>query len=77
MLLVFILLLPLVLVPVLIEWDSKWFRRFAMIIAGVQLIVMLFRYAPDNQTSMVSIGMHLPESIHALIRSAAVHLFLN
>jgi uncharacterized membrane protein YwaF len=69
MLLVFFLLLPLVLLPFLVERDSKWFKRFAMVIAGVQLIVMFFRSMPDEHASAVSMLPHLSEGVELLIKT--------
>jgi uncharacterized membrane protein YwaF len=69
MLLVFFLLLPLVIVPFLVERDSKWFKRFAFVIAGVQLIVMFFRSIPDEHASAVSMLPHLSDGVQLLIKT--------
>lgn len=74
MLLVFLLLLPLVIVPFLVEWDNKWFKRFAWCIAGIQMIVMFFRYLPNEQAGLFQAGSYLPESAQYIIKTL-VHIF--
>jgi uncharacterized membrane protein YwaF len=74
MLLVFLLLLPLALVPFLVERDSRWFRRFAFVIAGVQMLVMLFRQVPDEHASAFSLVPQVSDGVQLLIK-AVIHIF--
>lgn len=72
--LIFILLLPLVLVPFLIERDSRWFRRFAWLIAGVQAVLMAIQAMPGQTARTVSLFPHLQDSIQLLIK-AVVYIY--
>jgi hypothetical protein len=72
--LIFLLLLPLVLVPFLIERDARWFRRMAWLIAGVQAVWLVIQGMPAGTARMVSLLPNLHDSIQLLVK-AVVHIY--
>jgi hypothetical protein len=61
-------------VPFLVERDNRWFRRFAYVIASVQMLVLLFRLVPDEQASAFSLAPHISDGVQLLIKTV-IHIF--
>ena len=72
--LIFLMLLPLALVPFLIERDNKWFRRFAWMITGIQTIWMALQAWPGYSANLVSLFPHLGDGFELLVK-AVIHIY--